>query len=63
MARYKVLELSFINNSLVQAGEVVEINDNPANGGFEPGSNLAPEVAEGGPRGRRRAVEDSSDIA
>lgn len=40
MAKYEVLEVSFINNKLVQPGEIVEINDDPAKGGSKPGANL-----------------------
>jgi hypothetical protein len=35
MAQYRVLQTSFINNALVQEGEVVEFDG-------EPGSNLEP---------------------
>lgn len=41
MARYRVLEESFINNSIVQEGTVVEFNDDPNDGGMRPGKNLA----------------------
>ena len=41
MARYKVLEQSFVNNTLVQEGEIVEINDDPENGGMSVGLNFA----------------------
>jgi hypothetical protein len=41
MAHYKVLEKSFIGLKLYEAGEVVEINDNPDKGGMTPGDNLA----------------------
>lgn len=34
MAKYKVLERSFINNAIVEAGEIVEYDG-------EPSSNLA----------------------
>lgn len=37
MARYKVLELSFHNNRLVQEGEIVEIDDSV----MDPGPNFA----------------------
>ena len=40
MAQYKVTEKSFINGRLVQAGAVVEVNDDPKKGGMKPGSNL-----------------------
>lgn len=40
MAKYEVTEASFVNNKLVQPGEIVEINDDPAKGGMKPGSNL-----------------------
>lgn len=39
MAKYKVLELSYIGNRLVQPGEVVELTFE--NGG-QPGDNLEP---------------------
>jgi hypothetical protein len=41
MAYYKVLETSFIGLKLCHEGEVVNINDDPANGGMAAGSNLA----------------------
>lgn len=47
MAFYKVLETSFIGHSLAQEGAVVDINDDPTNGGMAPGSNLAACDAEG----------------
>lgn len=40
MAKYEVVVLSFINNKLVEPGEVVDINDDPAKGGMKPGTNL-----------------------
>jgi hypothetical protein len=42
MAKYEVLETSFIDNRLVEAGTVVEINDDPKKGGMKPGSNMKP---------------------
>ena len=72
MARYKVLATSFIGSSIVNEGDVVEINDDVANGGMEPGSNLAkvddegePEASKPARKGRKAAaVEDSgSDLA
>ena len=47
MAFYKVLEDSFIGHSLVQAGAVVDFNDDPASGGMSPGKNLAACDADG----------------
>lgn len=47
MSYYKVLEQSFIGHSIQEAGTVVEINDDPAKGGMEPGSNLAACDADG----------------
>lgn len=41
MAFYKVLEVSYINGSIRQEGEVVDINDDPATGGMRPKGNLA----------------------
>ena len=41
MAYYKVLEKSFIGYKLVEEGEIVNINDDPANGGMTPEGNLA----------------------
>lgn len=41
MAFYKVLEKSFIGYKLVEEGEVVNINDDPENGGMTPSGNLA----------------------
>jgi hypothetical protein len=46
MAKYEVLETSFINNKLVHAGEFVDINDDPKKGGMKPGSNV--KAAKGG---------------
>lgn len=69
MARYKALETSFVNNSLVHEGAVVEINDDPENGGLIPGANFvkvdeeseadAPKPA----RGRRKSADDGTDLA
>lgn len=47
MAYYKVLELSFVGTALVQEGAVVDINDDPNDGGMTPGANLAACDAEG----------------
>jgi hypothetical protein len=47
MAYYKVLELSFVGVALAQEGSVVDINDDPNNGGMTPGANLAACDAEG----------------
>lgn len=47
MAFYKVLEASFIGHSLVEAGAVVDINDDAAAGGMTPGKNLAACDADG----------------
>ncbi len=41
MAFYKVLESSFIGQALIAAGQVVDINDDPAKGGMTPRGNLA----------------------
>lgn len=51
MAQYKVLEKSFIGNSLVEAGAIVEYDG-------EPGPNLE---AVGGKKGKGKAapVEDA----
>lgn len=40
MAKYEVTELSFVNNRLVEAGTIVEVNDDPKKGGMKPGSNM-----------------------
>lgn len=48
MAKYEVTTLSFIGNSLVEPGTVVEINDNPDKGGMRPGTNLKPYKARKG---------------
>lgn len=40
MAQYEVLAQSFIGNRLVEAGTIVEVNDDPKKGGMTPGSNL-----------------------
>ncbi len=42
MAKYEVLETSFIDNRLVEAGTIVEINDDPKKGGMKPGTNVKP---------------------
>jgi len=69
MARYKALETSFVNNSLVHEGTVVEINDDPENGGVVPGANFVkvdeesePEAAKPA-RGRRKNADDGTDLA
>lgn len=71
MARYKALELSFVNNSLVQEGQVVEINDDPEDGGFTPSANFVkvdeldePEPTKPARGGRRKsAAADDGDLA
>lgn len=70
MARYKVLAPSFINNTLLQEGAIVDINDDPANGGMEPGSNLArvdeddePEASKPARKSRKPASDDGADLA
>jgi hypothetical protein len=47
MAFYKVLELSFIGEKLCPPGTVVNINDNPNDGGMRPGKALAACDADG----------------
>lgn len=42
MAKYEVVEKSFVNGKLVRPGAVVDINDDPAKGGMKPGANLKP---------------------
>jgi len=44
---YKLIETTYINNAMRQAGEVVRINDDPANGGVRPGKTLVACDAEG----------------
>lgn len=70
MARYKVLAPSFINNALYQEGDIVDINDDPADGGMEPGSNLArvdedgePEASKPARKSRKPASDDGADLA
>ncbi len=70
MARYRVLETSFINNSRVQEGAVVDINDDPANGGMTPGSALARvdeddelEAAKPARRAKKPTVVDDTELA
>lgn len=41
MTKYQVLEPSFIGLTIVPAGTVVDINDDPKAGGMTPGKNLA----------------------
>ncbi len=66
MARYRVMEKSFINNCIAEEGEIVDINDDPANGGMTPGSALARvdedgevEAAKPARRPRRGAADDT----
>lgn len=47
MAYFKVLEISFIGTALLQEGAVVDINDDPENGGMHVGTNLAACDADG----------------
>lgn len=74
MARYKALELSFVNNSLVQEGEIVEINDDIENGGMSVGPNFAkldeddePEASKPARKSKKAAAapadEAGSDLA
>lgn len=68
MARYKALELSFHNNSLVQEGDIVEIDDSV----MDPGPNFAkvdeddePEASKPARKSKKAApAEDGgSDLA
>lgn len=46
MAKYEVVEKSFVDNKLVEEGTIVDINDDPAKGGMKPGANLKPYKGE-----------------
>lgn len=68
MARYTALELSFFNNSLVQEGDTVEIDDSV----MEPGPNFAkvdeddePEATKPARKSKKAAAGDEagSDLA
>lgn len=70
MARYKVLAPSFINNTLFQEGDIVDINDDPTNGGMAPGANLARvdedgelEASKPARKSRKPAFDDGADLA
>jgi hypothetical protein len=72
MARYKALEPSFFNHTLVQEGEIVEINDDIENGGMTPGPNFAkvdeddePEASKPARKSKKAAAADEggSDLA
>ena len=70
MARYKTLETSFVNNTLVPEGQIVDINDDPENGGCVPGANLVkldeesePEAAKPARGGRKKSADDGADLA
>ena len=52
MAKYKVLELSFINNAIVDAGAVIEYDG-------EPGPNL--ELIEEAKPAKTKAAEPTSE--
>lgn len=57
MAFYKVLEQSFIGLKLYSEGEIVDINDDPKNGGMSAGSNLAACDAEGNLKAAKPAAK------
>lgn len=68
MPHYKLTERSYINGCLQDEGAVVDINDDPANGGMTPGSKLVPCNADGSertraatPRRSKAAKTESSD--
>lgn len=66
MNTYKVLELSYINGALQQPGNVVTINDDPANGGMTPGGNLVPCDSEGNEvkaKPARKAKASAEDLS
>ena len=60
MAYYKALELSFVGTALVQEGAIVDINDDPSNGGMPPGANLAACDAEGNLTAAKPAAKSKS---
>ena len=67
MAYYKVLEKSFIGYKLVEEGEIVNINDDPDNGGMTPSGNLAKCDAEGNleaakPAAKKKAAPAAADL-
>jgi hypothetical protein len=67
MARYQALELSFHNNSIVQPGDVVDIDDEV----MTPGSNFAkvgeddePEASKPARKSKKAApADEGSDLA
>lgn len=63
MAFYKVLAPSFIGQALVAVGQVVDINDDPANGGMTPRGNLAACDADGNMTAARSAARGKKVIA
>jgi len=64
MAKYKVLEQSFIGLKLCEVDEIVEINDNPAKGGMVPGTNLAACDSEGNLKAAKAAKKQvEEDLA
>ncbi|MFN7609363.1 MAG: hypothetical protein ACK5QX_00270 [bacterium] len=66
MARYKVLQMSFVGNRLAQEGEIVEIDDSEVT----PGANLAkvdqddePEATRPARKGKKGTDESGADLA
>jgi hypothetical protein len=61
---YKVLEVSYINGALQPVGAIVQINDDPDNGGMTPAGNLAACDEEGNivkPKAARKGKAASAD--
>lgn len=67
MGLYRVLEKSFIDNAIREPGDIVEVNDDPAQGGMTPGPNLVAvgedhePVAARGARRRKIGADEGSD--
>jgi hypothetical protein len=61
MNYYKVLDTSYINGAIRQAGDVVRINDDPAKGGMRPGKFLVPCDAEGNEVARKRGKQPDTN--
>lgn len=57
MNYYKLLEMSYINGALHPEGKVVQINDDPDNGGMEPGANMVPCDEQGNVTGEVKPVK------
>lgn len=68
MPHYKLTEKSYVNGCLQDEGAVVNINDDPDNGGMTPGPNMIPcnedgsDRAKGAPaRAKKAAKNEAAD--